>query len=229
MKHNLHFLSIIILILSVSCGNSSYDEKASVWIDTLEEIPQDKIKDCPSNAPYSFEKGVIEYESSTLGIKQQVIMMFKDFGRISSTEIKSTILGQKINKLSLINDTAIFDIDLITNSAYYILNDSSSDNDINFRDLDKKTMQENDIIKGEQEKVLGKICTIYELTLEKQNAEIKNWIWEGLTLKSVSNMAGIKVTMIAKKIRVNVEIPDEKFDLPDNIKLHKGNDSLFVQ
>lgn len=218
----------LLLAILVSCGNPDYDEKASAWIDTLEEIPANEQKEAPDDAPYGFETGIIEYESSTLGMTQQIITMFSDFGRISSTEIKTKMLGQSINQLTLVNDTAVFNINLIDSSGTYVLLDSN-ETELNFRHLSKEDMAKNKIKKTGNETVLEKNCTIYELYMEEQNAEIKNWIWEGLTLKSISNIGGMKVTMDAQKLRVNVQIPPEKFDIPKGFNIQKSDsDSLFV-
>jgi hypothetical protein len=218
----------VLLAILVSCGNPDYDEKASAWIDTLEEIPANEQKEAPDDAPYGFETGIIEYESSTLGMTQQIITMFSDFGRISSTEIKTKMLGQSINQLTLVNDTAIFTINLIDSTGTYALLDSN-ETELNFRHLSKEDMEKNKIKKTGNETVLEKNCTIYELFIEEQNAEIKNWIWEGLTLKNISNIGGMTVTMDAQKLRVNVQIPPEKFDIPKGFNIQKSDsDSLFV-
>ncbi|MBN2729889.1 MAG: hypothetical protein JXR53_11760 [Bacteroidales bacterium] len=218
----------VLLTILVSCGNPDYDEKASAWIDTLEEIPANEQKEAPDDAPYGFETGIIEYESSTLGMTQQIITMFSDFGRISSTEIKTKMLGQSINQLTLVNDTAIFTINLIDSTGTYVLLDSN-ETELNFRHLSKEDMEKNKIKKTGNETVLEKNCTIYELFIEEQNAEIKNWIWEGLTLKNISNIGGMTVTMDAQKLRVNVQIPPEKFYIPKGFNIQKSDsDSLFV-
>lgn len=223
-----HLIFPALLIIIVSCGNPDYDEKASAWIDTLEEIPGNEQNEAPDDAPYGFETGIIEYESSTLGMTQQIITMFCDFGRISSTEIKTKMLGQSINQLTLVNDTAIFTINLIDSTGTYVLLDSN-ETELNFRHLSKEDMTKNNIKKTGNETVLEKNCTIYELYMEEQNAEIKNWIWKGLTLKSVSKVGGMKVTMDAQKLRINVQIPPEKFDIPKGMTIHKNeSDSLLV-
>ncbi len=222
-------LLLIVLMFFASCGNPDYDQEKSDWIDTLDEISEANMKDVPDDSPYGFETGVIEYESSTMGMKQQVITMFCKFGMISSTEIKTKMLGQSVNQLTLVNDTAIFTINMIDNSGSYALLDST-ETELNFRNLSEADISQNNIKVGDKEEILGKQCTIYELVVEKKNVEIKNWIWEGITLKSVSSMGGIKVTMVAKKLRVNVQIPSENFEVPHGFSVHKtASDSLFVQ
>jgi len=224
-----NLIIIVLLCIFASCGNPDYDQGKSDWIDTLDEIPQDELGEVPDSAPYAFKTGVIEYESSTLGMKQQVITMFCNFGFTSRTEIISRMLGQSIKQMTLVNDTAIFTLNLIDSIGSYILLDSA-ETELNFRDLSKEDMEKNQITQSGTDEILEKNCTIYELYIEEQDAQIKNWVWEGITLKSVSRVGGIKVTMVAKKLRVNVNIPDEKFEVPEGFSVRKNeSDSLIVQ
>lgn len=222
-------LILLIVSLLAGCGNPDYNQEKSDWIDTLDEIHQDELGDVPENAPYSFKTGVIEYESSTMGMKQQLITMFCNYGIVSRTEIISRMLGQSIKQVRLVNDTAIFTLNLIDSTGSYTLLDSGERN-LNFRNLSEEDIEKNHIKQVGTEEILEKNCTIYELFLEEQDVKIKIWIWEGITLKSVSTVRGIKVTMTAKKLRVNVDIPHENFDVPKGFSIRKNEaDTLIVQ
>jgi hypothetical protein len=60
------------------------------------------------------------------------------------------------------------------------------------------------------ETILGKECTVYELMGTKQ------WIYKGMVLKA---MMGEKLFMNAVKVEEDVNIPDDKFKIPEGITI----------
>lgn len=60
------------------------------------------------------------------------------------------------------------------------------------------------------ETILGKECTVYEVMGSKQ------WLYKGMVLKATM---GDKVIMNAVKVEENVNIPDDKFKIPEDVAI----------
>ncbi len=215
------FFFIILLNVLISCGNSGYDQEKSNQIDQLEEMTESELKEIPEDAPYGCETGIIEYESQVIGMKQQIITTFIDFGKISKTEIISKMLGQSIKQVILTSDTGIYNLNLIDSSGIYFSIDSTAKTDINFRTLNKEKMKELNITKTGSEVVLGKECDIYEFYEKEKDAQIKTWIWNGISIKTISTIGGLKVLMQAQKLRTNVKVSPKTFTLPEGFSIKK--------
>ena len=52
-----------------------------------------------------------------------------------------------------------------------------------------------------------------------QTVNVSVWVWQGLPLKSVTNVAGNSVVEEVTEIREGAEIAKEKFELPEGINL----------
>ena len=75
------------------------------------------------------------------------------------------------------------------------------------------------------EKFLGKQTDIWEI----KQMGTKSWVWKGVTLKTESNMMGMKINIVATKISENfdkskLEKPNIDYrDMGDLMKSFKGN------
>ena len=222
---NLLILSIISLFFFVSCGNKPDQEKVASMLDSLKEIPSVAPSDTDQ---FGYKTGVVVYTSTTMGITQQITMWFDDFGRKTMSEIESTVLGQRIQKRNIVKDSMVYNIDMIsrTGSWMNVSEDSSSEN-YNYRTLTDESMKMHNIVFEGTESLLGKDCKIYsqKLNVDEQEVFMKVWAWEGIPLKTISSISGIEITMEALQMRVNIEIPAEKFDVPKGVKMEEVRDT----
>ncbi|MBI9056312.1 MAG: hypothetical protein JEZ01_00945 [Labilibaculum sp.] len=82
-------------------------------------------------------------------------------------------------------------------------------NDLDALEAGKEMFENLGGVQLANEKVLGYDCEVWELL------GIKQWIYKGLTLKVVTNMAGITIIEEATSIRFDIPVADNYFDLPD--------------
>lgn len=222
------FLLVISMFLLVSCGSKPDQEEVASMLDSLKEVPATTPSDSDQ---FGFKTGVIIYTSSTMGISQEVTMWFDDFGRITMSEIESSVLGQKMHQLNIVKDSMVYNIDMVSKTGTWIAAEKdSADQMYNYRKLTPEDMKLHNITDEGKESVLGKECHIYSQkeTVEGQEVVMKVWIWEGLPLKSVSSVSGIEVTMEALNMKMNIDIPSGKFEVPAGVKMaeYKERDTV---
>lgn len=225
---NLLILSMLSLFFFVSCGNKPDQEKVASMLDSLKEIPAVAPSDSDQ---FGFKTGVVVYTSSTMGITQEITMWFDDFGRKTLSEIKSTVLGQKVHQLNIVKDSMVYNIDMVLKvGSRMTMEQDSSEANYNYRTLSADDMKRYNIVFEGSEKFLEKECKIYnqKQNVNGQEIDMKVWIWEGIPLKSVSSVSGIEVSMEAVKMKVNVEIPSQKFDVPAGVQIEEAADTTSL-
>lgn len=67
------------------------------------------------------------------------------------------------------------------------------------------------------ETVLGRECEVWELA----SLQTKTWIWEGIPLKTQSNLMGIELVIEAVELELDIPIDPEKFKIPADVKISK--------
>jgi len=67
------------------------------------------------------------------------------------------------------------------------------------------------------EKIIGKDCEVWE------GKTGKLWLWQGLTLKSVTTVLGMTITEKAIKIDTTTPVKMSKFTIPKNLKKVEAN------
>jgi len=222
---NAFLLFTLSLFLLASCGNKPDSEQTTSVMDSLKEIPADKIVAPSDTDQFGFKTGVIVYTSSTMGITQNITMWFDDFGRKTLSEIESTMLGQKIHQLNIALDSIIYNIDMVAKEGTWsTAKQDTTEKKYNYRKLTAEDKKLHNITDEGKETILGKDCAIYGMkeNVDGQDIVMKVWIWEGIPMKSESSVSGIDVTMEALEIKVNIEVPASKFQVPKGVKMEKS-------
>ena len=67
------------------------------------------------------------------------------------------------------------------------------------------------------EDFLGKSCDVYEM----KSTGTKLWVWEWLTLKSITQSRGIEINLTATRINEGGSVPSEKFKIPEKVVLNE--------
>lgn len=229
---NIFVAFAIIAFFTASCGSKPDSAEIKAVLDTLKEIPADQIVAASDTDQYGFQTGVVFYTSTTMGITQNVTMWFNDFGRLVCSEITSEMLGQSSSNLSIVNDSMMYNVDMIGKEGTWQRRENDTTVEPNYRILSEEKMKELNLKKFPDETVLGKKCTVFEMTNTVKGMEVtaKVWVWEGIPLKSVSTVSGIEVKLEATDVKVNIIIPKSKFEVPAGIKMTEESitDSLSV-
>jgi len=128
--------------------------------------------------------------------------------------------SKRINILNIVKDDANYVIDLERNTGTKTKNPVNKliaelQNQKSFGEFGEQILLKAGAMKVGQEEFLDKDCDIYEI----KNTGTKMWIWKWIPLKAISKLGGVEINSVAKKIEVNVNIPEEKFTPPDNVTI----------
>ena len=181
---------------------------------------------------YGFESGILK--TNTVMRRQNMTMeqsylstlYFSDYGRKMSTE---TFLNTNFTLFTIMKDGYIYQANMNSRQGtkINIVEAGFSDvGSINFLDLTDEVRTKFQIEELDNEQFLGKDCKRYDLTFTNQGHDVKTsvWIWQGLTLKTISNMVGV-VSSVSEvtEILEGVEVAKEKFELPEGINFKEAN------
>ncbi len=217
---NLFFTTVYIMIIFIiiSCKEKSKtttDEKSK--INCTEELSSD----IPEYAKFGIKSGIIEMESTVMGMKQNLIMYFDDWGRKIRNEIHMSFLGQKTSMATIIKGGWVYQIDLINNQGTKFPFDTTTQviDNIDYLRMDEDMMKRLNMVYLGEVELLGRKCKEYNIKPKElgQEVEAKIAVWKGISLRSVIKTMGVTSNITATNIIENADIPAEKFQIPDNI------------
>jgi len=179
-----------------------------------------------SNAEYyGVKSGKIEFELSGNSSGTKTIW-FDDFGNKKRTEVNSQttikIFGMENttyeHTLVILDGKFIYSADLNDNSGSKQAMPTFADLNMNEMSESEKQAYFDEILAslgGEKlgkEKFLGKECDVFSIMGSK------SWIYQGIILKSETNVLGITSNETALKIDENISVSSDKFNPPVDIE-----------
>ncbi|MDD3876049.1 MAG: hypothetical protein PHT69_05475 [Bacteroidales bacterium] len=222
MKKIFYFLASAAIIFAISSCNQQQGTTETTNQEGANTTQNTETSDRPanSNGKYLIEKGIIEFESEMMGMKQNMLMYIADYGEKSLVEVKGNFMGVKSHNLSLLVDGFMYEIDMITKKG--TKKDASQINkaeDIDFTKLTEESMNELNLKKEGTEEFLGKTCDKYTIDNRSLNMKGSYLVWMGVPLKSEVRVAGLTVKMTAKKIDLETAIENSTFAIPEGIEI----------
>jgi hypothetical protein len=162
---------------------------------------------------YDIKSGIITYKSSMMGMEIKVTQYFKEYGDIIATVTETEMMGQKMNQTMLQKDGYSYSYSAGQKEGMKIKLDST--NGGGNEKLDEATIVKKGGKKVGTEKVLGRECSVYEVT--ENNAKLKIWIWKNMMLKMVTSQEQMEMTMEATELKETSDFPAGIFDVPADI------------
>lgn len=175
-------------------------------------------------ARYDVESALIEYNISG-HIQGTETAYIKNYGeqesRYSEYQLQLTGHDGLQKRYTLREDDLLTSVDLNKNlSVKFDLNkDVSPGLDIRLTgkemaDFSKEGLKKMRAVKIGQETIAGKTCDVYELPFLSS----KVWIYKKIALRYISTTRGFKVTYLATAIQEGVDIPADKFQIPEGVR-----------
>jgi hypothetical protein len=218
MKKSLFLLAIVMFVAMQACDFKSSKPEVSEYEFVSE------VSDAPDYAKFGFKSGVVEMDAVTMGIKQHIVMYFDDWGRKVVSEIHMNFMGQKTHVVSYVKDGWAFEVDMIQKTGTKRQLDTLAYDQINYMKMTDEVMAQYNITYIGDVELLGRQCKEYEIFLEKENMKAKTAVWNGIAIRSEATMMGITAKINVTSIQENVVIPDEKFQIPEDIKFVDADD-----
>ncbi|MFZ1280107.1 MAG: hypothetical protein WAR59_04675 [Ignavibacteriaceae bacterium] len=216
MKKLLLFsITLITAITFLSCGDSNKDETGNPGKDSSSELQK----------RYGVKSGVIEYvlSGSQEGTKT---LYFDSWGMRQAEYTRSvfTIKGftKPINVVSIIDGEYQYNINMDQNSGTRTRNPilrtmEQLKDQKSFNEFGEQMLLNMGANKIGSEDFLGKSCDVYEM----KSTGTKLWVWEWLTLKSITQSRGIEINLTATRINEGGSVPSEKFKIPEKVVLNE--------
>ncbi|NOZ09192.1 MAG: hypothetical protein GXO91_10035, partial [FCB group bacterium] len=172
---------------------------------------------------YPVKSCIIDFELNGMQ-KGRETLYIDDYGKREARYSKTTLgigdSAKKSNTLMLMDETWIYNIDLINKTGTKTMNPVHAPIPVRQEFKDMITLNHENMRKmggkliGEEE-FLKKKCEVWEI----KALHSKTWIWNGIILRSIVNTMGMKQEVRAVKLQENVNIPPEKLTLPKELKL----------
>lgn len=181
--------------------------------------------DGPKRYP-KVKSGIIKYNVTGMNEGTEVVY-FDNWGereaRYSNTSINMMGVIRKNNTLTIMTDNGkwIYNIDLDKKTGTKMKNPTfdklAGKSEKELEDLTEKMLGKMGAKKTGTEKVAGKTCDVWE----SQSVKTKTCIWNDITLKSEAGIGKMSMNLVATEVKEGVSIPDEKFQIPSDVKIQE--------
>ena len=176
---------------------------------------------------YGIESAILKKSSVIMGQTVSSTQYIADYGMKESAETVINMQGMVLSTFTMMKDGYVYSANLTMKQGTKIniakmVGDYQNINYLNLTDDVKKQYQ---IEEKGNEQFLGKDCKSYKLTVTVQGQTVNATIlvWQGLALKATMDVLGTTVTEEVTEIQAGVEIPKEKFELPEGIEFVEVN------
>ena len=165
-------------------------------------------------AKYEIKSGIVKKVSSVMGQKVESTLYFDDYGKMESVETTVNVAGTEKNMRTLDEGNSIASIDLDAKTVQRMEKPDKLDNFLTLTDEQKEKYKYQEL--GE-ETFLDRPCKkiSLELTEMGQTFQATLWLWKGIPLKTETQVGGMTVVEETVEVQENVEIPAEKFTVPE--------------
>ncbi|HWN10146.1 MAG TPA: hypothetical protein VNO50_12920 [Pyrinomonadaceae bacterium] len=183
---------------------------------------------------YLVESGIIEFEMSGPQSGKETIY-FDKWGwreaRYTNSELSIAGITRKENKLSIMDGDWVYNIDLERRTGTKVKNtllpqfiDGAKKKGQNMTELGEEMLANMGGQKVGTEQVAGKTCDVWET----KSLGSKSCVWQGVTLKTQVNMAGMQITSTATRFEENGGVPADRFVVPGDVVIKESIDPQSV-
>ena len=165
-------------------------------------------------AKYEIKSGIIKKVSNVMGQKVESTLYFDDYGKMETVETTVNVAGTEKNMRTLDEGNSIASIDLDAKTVQRMEKPDKLNNFLTLTDEQKEKYKYQEL--GE-ETFLDRPCKKISLELTEMGQTFQGtlWLWKGIPLKTETQVGGAIVVEEAVEVQENVEIPAEKFTVPE--------------
>jgi len=216
MMKNLLLLALLAMFI-ISCGSSESNENKTDEQTTEEST----TKNVDQDKKYEIESGYVKYKMSMMGMETKVTQYFKDYGKIEATVTEMEMMGKKMTTNSLRKDDYFYSYTDEQKQGTKLKMEDETIADGEMAKIDEETILAQGGKKLASEEILGKECTVFELSTDTEKS--KFWIWKSLVLKMTATQNNMEVTMEATEVKETSDFPSGIFDVPGDIEFIEPN------
>ena len=177
---------------------------------------------------YEVKSGKITMEMDMMGQTMVQEVYFDDYGAKQATVMD--MMGQKTRQITQDGSNIMIDDAAKTATkmpAMGMMGGGRSE--INWSNLDEKTIKKNKIEETGEETVAGKTCKVYKykVMMMGQAVSATACVYKGIVLKSSTSTDFGEMGQKATKIEENITIDPSMFTIPEGVKVQEMDMSMF--
>lgn len=170
---------------------------------------------------YSVKSGILTMEMDMMGQTITQTTYFDDYGAKQAT--LSDFRGRNSRNITVDGQTIMIDDEARTavRMPGRERGPMGGGPQIDFSNLDEKTIKKNKIKEVGQEEVIGKLCTVYSYRVMMMGRVMnaKAWVYKGITLKTSMKTDFGEMGNNAVKLEEDVEIDPAMFTVPEGVEI----------
>jgi len=219
MKKIQTITSIFLASLLVACGSNTAKSDASKdsTAATTTEQPTEEVQ-AVAMKKYPIKSGIITFNNDLMGIQQKSVLYFDDYG-IKETEERYD--GDAIKEMKICDGKKRYTINFAQKTAYDI---GECSRGIAYKfDWDEisKADQKYKVKKGANMNIAGKDCESYSMVTSDYPSTFAGW--NNICLYQETKSKYGTVTIKATKVEENVDVPAQKFSVPEGFEVKKSS------
>ena len=170
------------------------------------------------NAPvkkYGFKSAVVKLATDVMGQKVESTAYIDEYGAKECQKTKVDVPGMgSVESATISKDGKTWSVNYTLNQVQEMdINPADQPNFLNLTDEAKKKFKIQEV---GTEKVLDKDCIVYTLETEAQGmtAKLKVWVYKGFTMKTETEVMGMKIAAVATEFKEDAMVLPQVFDVP---------------
>lgn len=214
-------LSLSFMLLSTGCKKKTEESSSNNTQEQAMEAKPPKVEKKNLLKRYDVEAATVKFNVSGSLQNGTEELVFDQYGiremKTTNTEFAVAGITQKTSQMVLTEGDKIHSADLATKSGTVIQNplyqnivDLSKQKDL--KDFGEAMMKQLGGKKTGSDTVAGKDCEVWEIA----SLGSTSCVWKGVTLRTVSKIAGVDVLIEATEVNEG-SVPDSAFEFPADI------------
>ena len=162
---------------------------------------------------YGIKSGILT-QKSEMG---ETTVYFDNYGALEAQKMKMNFMGNEMEMSIIRKDGKTYMVNVAEKQVQEMpAGGMMGGSDINFLNLTDAVKSANKIKEAGKETILGKECTKYTMEAEQMGMAMSQtvWVWNGITLKSLTDGGQFQFGNEAVKFEENATIPASTFDIP---------------
>ena len=157
---------------------------------------------------YGIKSGIVKQQMELLGQLTETVTYFDDYGAIQAADV--TVAGNKVRTVSK-------DGNIYTIQDGKVVQKMAIPESVNYLNLTDDVVAKYKVAEAGKDKVCGKSCIKYtqEATQMGQTVKMTVSVWEGIPLKTITDVAGMKIVLETTEVVENATMPAGIFDIPE--------------
>ena len=192
--------------------------KAKVLLTSIMMLAAVTLFAQEENAPvkkYGFKSAIVKLATDVMGQKVESTAYIDEYGAKECQKTKVDVPGMgSVESATISKDGKTWSVNYTLNQVQEMdINPADQPNFLELTDDMKKKFKIQEV---GTEKVLDKDCTVYTLETEAQGmtAKLKVWCYKGFTMKTETEVMGMKVAAVATDFKEDAMVLPQVFDVP---------------